>query len=115
MNRLPITDLTTIDEVCRMLNAAVRDIDPDADGGFSVSCVFTPRAEAFRGYCRGLRFLACYAVGGSSEGHYVHVDAVSGWDMQGRLAGKPLFLAKTFGGGEAADRLAAAARQLLDA
>jgi len=37
-------------------------------------------------------FIACYAVAGGSEGHWVHVDAIRGQTAQ------PLFRAKTFGG-----------------
>lgn len=103
----------TIEQVCRLLNAATAHLD--SDGGFSVSCVFTDRNQAFSEACRGHKFLACYAVTGGSEGHYVHVEAISGYDEKGKLFGRPLFLAKTFGGPEKADQLAAAARHLLGA
>jgi hypothetical protein len=50
------------------------------------------------------RWIAVYPVTGASEGHYVHVDLLweDGW-TQGRI---PLFLAKTFGGMQAAVQIA---------
>ena len=53
-------------------------------------------------------WLACYAVTGSNEGHYVHVDRIYRAEPYAReLSVQPLFLAKTFGGYEDACRIAA--------
>jgi hypothetical protein len=45
------------------------------------------------------RWIACYAVTGGSEGHYIHVDRLylkGPYDRD--FTREPLFLAKTFGG-----------------
>lgn len=46
------------------------------------------------------RWIACYAVNGDSEGHYIHVDAIKGESRQ------LLFLGKTFRGMEHAQLIA---------
>jgi len=54
------------------------------------------------------RWIACYAVTGGSEGHYVHVDRIWARDAyKGELVHEPLFLAKTFGGYARACQIAA--------
>jgi len=57
------------------------------------------------------RWIACYAVTGGSEGHYIHVDRIhrAEGDMYGHLpyVHEPIFLIKTFGGYAIACTLAA--------
>ena len=64
-----------------------------------------------------IRWLACYAVTGGSEGHYVHIDALMVED-EGRdqhLVVRPLFLGKTFQGMAHAQAIAAKCAELLGA
>lgn len=68
------------------------------------------------------RFVACYAVTGGSEGHYVHVDAVLSCRVDGQAyrQGDPqhsvqLFCCKTFRGAAHAQAIAAKFAELLGA
>lgn len=54
------------------------------------------------------RWIACYAVTGGSEGHYVHVDRVYlAHEYDREFTHEAIFLYKTFGGWEAACQVAA--------
>lgn len=59
------------------------------------------------------RWLACYAVTGSNEGHYIHVDAIVDHGNDRHVVS--IFQGKTFGGREAAYRIAAKCADLLGA
>jgi hypothetical protein len=62
------------------------------------------------------RWIACFAVTGSNEGHYVHVEVFEdGVDMKGKHTAILLFLVKTFNGLERAQQIAAACARLLGA
>lgn len=61
----------------------------------------------------GIRFIACFAVTGGSEGHYVHVDAYR--EIDGRFAVTQLFIGKTFRGMAHAQRIANLCAELLGA
>lgn len=59
------------------------------------------------------RWLACFAVAGSNEGHYVHIEALSPNEREDGYHSELIFLCKTFCGADAALELAnAAAREL---
>lgn len=60
------------------------------------------------------RWIACYAVTGGSEGHYVHVDRIWDVDHEGRHL-ENLITIKTFGGYEEACAIAAYVGRRLDA
>jgi hypothetical protein len=64
-----------------------------------------------------IRWLACYAVTGGSEGHYVHIDALmlEGEGRDQHLVVRPLFLGKTFQGMVHAQAIAAKCAELLGA
>ena len=69
------------------------------DHGAEDSAVIPPRT----------RWIACYAVEGDSEGHYIHVDAIvqhPSFEKGVPHESYPLFLGKTFGGREDAYRTA---------
>ena len=63
------------------------------------------------------QWVACYAVTGNSEGHYIHVDVVlNGYTMpQERTTVQHIALGKTFCGWDVACLVAAACSKLLDA
>jgi hypothetical protein len=60
----------------------------------------------------GYRWLACYAVTGTSEGHYIHVELIGNTQPEKRLR---LWLGKTFSGMLHAYQVAALLAQLLGA
>jgi hypothetical protein len=53
------------------------------------------------------RWIACYAVTGSNEGHYIHVDLIVPSGTREPATVTPMFLCKTFGGMEHAQKIAA--------
>ncbi len=84
----------------------------DLEGISQVYRMFEPQAE-FPRYWR----LACYAVTGASEGHYVHVDALVPREdaKPPYVEAVPVFLGKTFRGMDFAYRVAAACARHLGA
>lgn len=62
------------------------------------------------------RWIACFAVTGTNEGHYVHVEIFqSGVDEHHKHTGELVFLTKTFGGFERAQAIASACARHLGA
>jgi hypothetical protein len=100
----PIGDKTTLGEVRVMLNKATEHVQDEGgwsstyDCGTSKISSDTPYWE----YVKDYRFIAVFQVEGGSEGHYVHIDAISGVRANGETEGVSLFLLKTFGGLEQA-------------
>ena len=109
MSRLPITSTSMVDDVCRMLRDALQAEDL-IDEYFSGDTV---PDQPFLGLMRGYRWIACYPVTGGSEGHYIHVDLVHGYDQD--WAGKVLhlFTGKTFLGLAHAQKIAGRCAELL--
>lgn len=100
------TDRLTIRQLYATLRPEVERLD-DGHEYFSLAPLLTyddqGRVDRPIGRCR---WLACYAVTGGSEGHYVHVDRL--WvDDALALQREALFLSKTFGGYETACKIAA--------
>lgn len=62
---------------------------------------------------KGYRWLAVYPVEGNSEGHYLHVDAATGYTGKGAGRTKHLLQMKTFNGFERAQELARLVQLLL--
>ena len=109
MNELTITQTDTVADVCRKLRA-VLDEDNLLDEYFSVSGM---AERSFRYLVEGYRWIACYAVTGGSEGHYIHVDLIGGYDHD--WSGKALHLitGKTFLGLTHAQKIANRCAELL--
>ncbi len=62
------------------------------------------------------RWIACYAVTGNSEGHYIHIDVMlDGVGMDNRHTAHMVGLCKTFQGWEHACQIANAAGRILQA
>jgi len=59
------------------------------------------------------RWIACFAVTGGSEGHYIHIDAVSGYDGDNAGVCLHLLTGKTFLGLDHAIKIASRCTQLL--
>ena len=100
----------TLAEVLGELNARLlaRDLEPD-EYGFDIM----PRAEGFE-RSRDLswpdyRWIACFAVTGSNEGHYIHIEAIK--DNRREL----IYVAKTFQGMGRAFEIARACAEILGA
>jgi hypothetical protein len=64
---------------------------------------------------REYRWIACYAVTGGSEGHYVHVDLVGDIDDRGVRPVQPVAVVKTFQGMAHAYAIAARCAEVLGA
>lgn len=93
---------------------AVLDEQDMIDEYFSVASDF--KREAAR-WPNGWRWVACYAVTGGSEGHYVHVDVISDVEIGGKhvRTSQLIFLGKTFRGMDHAQKIAAACATALGA
>ena len=109
MSTLTITETDTVVDVCRKLRAVLDEGDL-IDEYFSVSGMVE---QPFWTLVGSYRWIACYAVTGGSEGHYIHVDLVQGYDHD--WSGKALHLitGKTFLGLEHARRIANRCAELL--
>lgn len=94
------------------LIARLRDAAPDYEGcSLAYRWTLAPGADVSQHrWPATYHWIACYAVTGSNEGHYVHVDLV---DQDGRTI--PMFLIKSFLGREHAQRIAALCAEWLDA
>ena len=92
MSKLTITATDTVADVFRLLQAVLQQEDM-IDEYFDL-CIETD--QTFWSLVEKHRWIACYAVTGGSEGHYVHVDLVHGYDCD--YTGKALHLitGKTF-------------------
>lgn len=102
MNKFTITATDTVADVCRKLRS-VLDEEKLIDENLSVSGL---PYQPFWSLLDQYRWIACYVVAGGSEGHYVHVDLVAGYDRE--WTGKVLHLitGKTFLGLSHAQKIA---------
>jgi hypothetical protein len=109
MTTLTITPTDTVADVCRRLRA-VLDEENLIDEYFSVS---DSPDQPFCMLLESYRWIACYVVTGGSEGHYVHVDLIGGYDHD--WSGKTLHLitGKTFLGLAHAQKIANRCAELL--
>lgn len=107
------TERLTITEIARTLRAELESID-DAMDYLHVSSQISYTAREHEPIGR-YRWIACYAVTGGSEGHYVHVDRIYLATPNAReFTHEPLLLVKTFGGYEKACQIAAYIGRRLD-
>ena len=74
-----------------------------------------PWAEIWNHNNQHYRWLACYPVTGSNEGHYIHVELIGFVGFGEGAARLPLFTGKTFKGMESATRAATLLAHLLGA
>ena len=109
MNTLTISQTDTVADVFRKLRA-VLDEEKLIDEYFSVS---GPSDQLFWSLVESHRWIACYAVTGGSEGHYVHIDLIDGYDHDwtGRVV--HLITGKTFLGLAYAQTIANRCAELL--
>lgn len=109
-DRVLDTEKLTIRELHAALMPQVEAID-DGHEYFSVSCRYDDKGE--RSDARAnqpigrYRWIAVYAVTGTSEGHYVHVDRLYTETYASEYKREALMLVKTFGGWETACKIAA--------
>lgn len=106
---MTITDTDTVADVCRRLRAVLESEDL-IDEYFSVSI---DTDQPFQKLAENYRWVACYAVTGGSEGHYIHIDLIHGYDQD--WSGKALHLitGKTFLGLNHAQKIANRCAELL--
>ena len=104
------TERATLRALAAQLEPEIRTlVDTDGFEYFSLSIAAThlhPRRadEPIGRY----RWIACYAVTGGSEGHYIHVDRLyEAAPYASAITQEPLFLGKTFGGYARACEIAA--------
>ncbi len=109
MKHLTFTATDTVADVCRRLRT-VLDEDDLIDEYFDLS---NPIDQTFFRLLEDYRWIACYAVTGGSEGHYIHIDLVHGYDRD--YSGKALHLitGKTFLGLDHALKVANRCAELL--
>ena len=102
----------TLQEVCDHLNSELKkqDLDPD-EYGMDILLGYSRKGELIPPH----DWIVCYAVTGGSEGHYIHVDAVSRQPGLGQPGKRyALFLGKSFQGMEFAYRVAKACADILE-
>ncbi|MHB8971255.1 MAG: hypothetical protein ACYC4N_12480 [Pirellulaceae bacterium] len=109
MTKLTITQTDTVADVFRKLRA-VLDEEHLIDEYFSVS---GPSDQQFYKLVENHRWIACYPVTGGSEGHYVHVDLICGYDHDWTGKILHLFTGKTFLGLAHAQKIANRCAELL--
>ena len=109
MTTLTITETDTVADVFRKLRN-VLDEDQLIDEYFSMSNM---AEKPFWKLLENHRWIACYAVTGGSEGHYIHVDLICGYDLDGTGKVLHLFTGKTFLGLAHAQRIASRCAELL--
>ena len=109
MNTLTISQTDTVTDVFRKLRA-VLDEEHLIDEYFSVS---GQSDQPFWNLVESYRWIACYAVTGGSEGHYIHIDLIHGYDHDwtGRVV--HLITGKTFQGLAHAQKIANRCAELL--
>lgn len=106
---LRIRDDMTVKQVWRRLDRMLRREKLSGEGISMAEWRFDTTVPFFS-LVADLRWIACYAVTGNSEGHYVHVDLI-GSEGQRRL----VFLCKTFEGMDHAYKIAQRCAELLGA
>jgi hypothetical protein len=109
MDTLTITETDTVADVFRKLRD-VLDEEKLIDEYFSVSNM---AEKPFWKLLESYRWIACYAVTGGSEGHYVHVDLIGGYDLDGTGTTLHLITGKTFLGLAHAHKIANRCAELL--
>jgi len=108
-------------EIFYDLQARLLALPPDGEDGPVVDEYFSPGWYGDKDVgaqpIPAWRWVACYAVTGGSEGHYVHVDLISEGDRAAGVGWQALRLAtgKTFRGMAHAQRIAAICAALLEA
>ena len=109
MTKLTVTQTDTVADVCGKLRA-VFDEEHLIDEYFSVS---GPPDQPFWKLLEGYRWIACYAVTGGSEGHYIHVDLIHGYGHDWTGKALHLITGKTFLGLAHAQKIANRCAELL--
>lgn len=109
----------TLAEFAEKLAVRVNE-ETAADGSRLCDEVFSIDKTLPKEWPDGYRWVACYAVTGDSEGHYVHVDLVKGYRLTadaGPLVGDVIHvgMAKTFLGAKRAQEIAARCAEIAGA
>jgi hypothetical protein len=94
MTKLTITATDTVADVCGKLRD-VLDEEHVIDEYFSASGMTD---QPFLKLVERHRWIACYAVTGGSEGHFIHVDLIHGYDQDWTGKAQHLITGKTFMG-----------------
>ena len=92
MTKLTITATNTVADVYQKLRD-ILEAEGLIDEYFSLSIVTD---QTFWKLVEGCRWIACYAVTGGSEGHYIHVDLIHGYDQEWTGKALHLITGKTF-------------------
>ena len=92
MNQLTITATDTVADVFRLLRDVLQQEDL-IDEYFDL-CIETD--QTFFSLVESYRWTACYAVTGGSEGNYIHVDLIDGYDRDYNGKAQHLITGKTF-------------------
>lgn len=103
------TDTMSLRQLAQILEPEIMALDHDGFEYFalSIEAKYTNPARLDQPIGR-YRWIACYAVTGGSEGHYVHVDRLyleKEYDRTFTI--EPILLIKTFGGYDRACQIAA--------
>jgi len=102
-------ETATIAELGRTLAKELEAVDTEGFEYFGVSCEikYKPGGKRLNEPIGHYRWIACYAVTGTSEGHYIHVDRIYQAKPHASWTHEQLFLGKTFGGYDVACKVAA--------
>ena len=92
MTKLTITATDTVADVYQKLRDVLQ-ADDLVDEYFSLSI---ETDLSFWKLLESCRWIACYAVTGGSEGHYVHIDLIHGYDQDWTGKARHLITGKTF-------------------
>lgn len=113
---LRLRDAHTVTQVFRRLRR-VLEREGLIDEYFSLATPPAYRNVRLSAFMRQNRYtwFACYAVTGGSEGHYIHVDIATQYDVDNSCKVFHLITGKTFLGMEHALKIAARCSQLLGA
>jgi len=111
MNTLTITATDTVADVHRKL----RDVLQAEDLIEEYFSLAIETDQTFWKLLESCRWVACYAVTGDSEGHFVHVDLVCGYDQEWTGKALHLITGKTFLGLAHAQKIANRCAELLGA
>ena len=107
----------SIKEVYKQLKERLEKEDLLPEEYFSISCDHHYKENAT--FPNDYKWIACYAVTGSSEGYYTHIDVLVPREVPGQigmiLESRLLYLGKTFQGFDFAARVAAACSKHLGA
>lgn len=106
----------SIKEVYKQLKERLEKDGLLPDEYFSISCSYDYKEDA--PFPDNYRWIACYAVTGGSEGHYIHVDILAPLELSPIKTireSKLIYLGKTFQGFDFAARVAVACAKHLGA